>query len=118
MVARTVFGGPAGPVGGKRDSRGGIWCDLDGDGLLDLHVGGYERPAYQLDVVFRNAGKGGFELAWRTPKRMPARGLAAADYDEDGDIDVYVYPTTGCEPYSSVGLTISPRSWASPFCFS
>jgi len=71
-------------------SRGAVWGDFDGDGFLDLYVGGYESP-YQPDARYRNDGKGGFELVWKTPGRaMPARGITAADYDEDGDLDIYV----------------------------
>jgi len=91
-------------VGGKRfvaagrlpnppmkDSRGAVWGDFDGDGFLDLYVGGYERPTYQPDAMYRNNRNGGFELAWKTPgKARPARGITAADYDEDRDLDVYV----------------------------
>lgn len=73
-----------------KDSRGAVWGDFDGDGFLDLYIGGYERPTYQVDALLRNDGKGGFELAWKTPKPLPARGVTAADYDEDGDLDVYV----------------------------
>ena len=71
-------------------SRGAVWGDFDGDGLLDLYVGGYEGP-YQPDAIYRNDGKGGFKLVFKTPgKPMPARGITAADYDEDGDLDIYV----------------------------
>jgi len=72
-------------------SRGAVWGDFDGDGFLDLYVGGYESPGYDPDAVYSNDRKGGFKLASKTPGRaMPARGVTAADYDEDGDLDVYV----------------------------
>jgi len=71
-------------------SRGAVWGDFDGDGFLDLYIGGYENP-YQPDAIYRNDGKGGFVRVWKTPGRaMPARGVTAADYDEDGDLDIYV----------------------------
>jgi hypothetical protein len=71
-------------------SLGAVWGDFDGDGFLDLYVGGYENP-YQPDGLYRNDGRGGFALVWKTPgKAMPARGITAADYDEDGDLDIYV----------------------------
>jgi len=71
-------------------SRGAVWADVDGDGLLDLYIGGYEGP-YQPDALYRNDGKGGFKLVFKTPgSPKPARGITAADYDEDGDLDIYV----------------------------
>ena len=74
-----------------KQSRGAVWADLNGDGFLDLYVGGYERPSYQPDAIYMSDGKGGFTLAWKTTgKPQPARGVTAADYDEDGDVDVYV----------------------------
>jgi len=79
------------PKAPMHQSRGAAWGDFDRDGRLDLYVGGYERPSYQPDAVYRNDGKGGFTLAWQTTVRpCPARGICVADYDEDGDLDVYV----------------------------
>tara|TARA_B100000029_G_scaffold141483_2_gene136693 strand:- start:2100 stop:3545 length:1446 start_codon:yes stop_codon:yes gene_type:complete len=68
-----------------------VWGDFSGDGLLDLYVGGYEAPAYQIDVRYRNQGDGTFKEVWRTSgSPNPARGLTTADFDEDGDLDIYV----------------------------
>ena len=68
-----------------------VWGDFSGDGLLDLYVGGYEAPAYQIDVRYRNQGNGTFKEVWRTKGAPnPARGLTTADFDEDGDLDIYV----------------------------
>ena len=74
-------------------SLGAAWGDFDGDGFIDLYVGGYEiwQVSNFVDVIYRNRGDGKFVEVWRTrgpPK--PARGIAAADFDEGGDLDVYV----------------------------
>jgi hypothetical protein len=74
-------------------SLGATWGDFDGDGLIDLYVGGYEiwQVSNFTDVIYRNTGDGTFVEVWRTKgKLQPARGVTAADFDEDGDLDVYV----------------------------
>ena len=74
-------------------SLGATWGDFDGDGFIDLYVGGYEiwQKATYADAIFRNRGDGTFEQTWKTKGRLqPARGITAADFDEDGDLDTYV----------------------------
>ena len=74
-------------------SLGATWGDFDGDGFLDLYIGGYEiwQVGNFTDAIYRNNGNGRFEEVWRTQgKLQPARGVTAADFDEDGDVDVYV----------------------------
>lgn len=73
-------------------SLGATWGDFDGDGFLDLYVGGYENDGgYLTDAIYHNQKDGSFIEAWRTEgKLQPARGITAADFDEDGDLDVYV----------------------------
>lgn len=74
-------------------SLGAAWLDMDNDGLVDLYVGGYEiwGKGNFPDVMLRNSGDGTFKQIWQSPgKPQPARGITAADYDEDGDMDVYV----------------------------
>ena len=72
---------------------GACWADLNGDGFLDLYVGGYEGAGgYYPDTIYINQGNGTFVEDWRTPagQEQPARGITAADFDEDGDMDIYV----------------------------
>jgi len=76
-------------------SRSACCGDLDGDGFLDLYVGGYEiwaQVAAYPDAIYINQGEGSFVEHWRTPpgQLQQARGITAADFDNDGDIDVYV----------------------------
>ena len=79
-------------------SRAAVWGDFNGDSYLDLYVGGYESPAYQLDALLLNNAGQSFSLAWtqlgdstRSPGNpRPGRGVTAADWDQDGDLDVYV----------------------------
>ncbi len=73
--------------------RGACWGDFDGDGFLDLYIGGYEvwKPSQEWhDVIFKNNGGKSFTQVWQTPRIYRARGITCADWDEDGDLDVYV----------------------------
>ena len=72
-------------------TRGAVWGDFDGDHDLDLYVGAYEQPGYQPDAILLNDGDAGFRLHWQQSGDVdPSRGIISADYDEDGDLDVYV----------------------------
>jgi len=67
----------------------GCWGDFDGDGKLDLYLSGGEDPGYQPDAILWNNGDGTFSLDTKTTGQ-PARGVTAADFDNDNDMDIYV----------------------------
>jgi hypothetical protein len=73
-------------------SQGATWGDFNGDGHLDLYVGGYEVwPAKEYpDVIYLNQKGERFVEHWRQNRIKRARGVTAADFDEDGDLDIYV----------------------------
>jgi hypothetical protein len=84
---------------------GASWADLDHDTDLDLVLANGYIPVTDLGrdaeplQVFRNlleegrAGRFGEEGAGlRRVGRLVARGSAAADYDNDGDVDIAVLP--------------------------
>ena len=100
-------------VGGNEFSVGAVWLDYDNDGLLDLYVGNYVNfdPQYkyfyapdgfpgpmaydsQQDVLYHNKGKGIFEDVTKNMGIIDvdgrAMGVGAADYDDDGFVDIYV----------------------------
>ncbi len=73
-------------------SRGAAWGDFNGDGYLDLYVGGYEvwPDKEYADVIYLSHKGERFVECWRQDRIQRARGITAADFDEDGDLDVYV----------------------------
>lgn len=79
------------PAGGSRTAA---WADFNGDRYLDLYVGQYEnwdKGLYYSDFLLINDTLGGFTHTWTQPGHpRPARGTTVADWDRDGDPDVYV----------------------------
>ena len=81
-----------------REDMGGLFFDFDGDGDEDLYVvtGGLGRfPGDFLlgDRLYINNGSGGYDLA--DSELLPADRIsgsvaAAADFDRDGDLDLFV----------------------------
>src|SRR5688572_10981835 len=66
-----------------------VWADVDADGWLDLFVGNENVPTQ----LFRNKGDGTFEdiaAAAGVARVAFTKGVAASDYDNDGDVDFYV----------------------------
>jgi hypothetical protein len=126
-------------VAGSGWSTSAAWVDLDGDGLLDLvvlryvqwdfediwcgeHKEGYRsychpdifRPVSPL--VYHNDGEGHFtEVSQKIGLSKPGKslGIALADYDRDGHIDIFVandsmveflYHNKGDGTFEEVGL--------------
>ncbi|HXM95249.1 MAG TPA: CRTAC1 family protein, partial [Candidatus Dormibacteraeota bacterium] len=103
-------------VGGSGWSTSAAWVDLDGDGLLDLVVLRYlewdfddtwcgeRKEGYRAychpdsyhateALVYHNDGNGRFtEVSKKIGFTKPGKGLgiALADYDQDGHIDIFV----------------------------
>jgi len=100
-------------VGGNQCSVGAVWFDFDNDGFLDLYVGNYIDfdPQYnyyyapdgfpgpmaydgQPDILYRNNGDGTFADVTKEMgvfnRDGRAMGVGAADYDNDGFVDIFV----------------------------
>jgi hypothetical protein len=75
-------------------STQGTWADVDGDGRLDLFV---THNAGQGNFIYRNLGGGAFRAIPNgnvLNERLNSVGAAWGDYDNDGDLDLFVVNST------------------------
>jgi hypothetical protein len=87
-----------------------IWVDVDGDGDLDVALGGGEPPGI---VVLENvAGVLGTSPLWQSgePQIADVEGLEAGDVDGDGDLDLAV--AGGDDSPSRVWVNQGDRTFA------
>jgi hypothetical protein len=73
-------------------SRGACWGDFNGDGFVDLYVGGYEdwdKGITYPSFILMNQGGKSFNLTW-TAAQYRTRGVTACDFNRDGNLDIYV----------------------------
>ena len=86
----------AGVADARGKGLGVLFCDLDGDFLPDIYVANDVSD----NALFRNRGDGTFEdrtAASLVGDYRGAMGLAAADVDEDLDLDLFITHWVGQE---------------------
>lgn len=79
----------AGVADAKGKSLSAAWMDMDNDGWPDLYV----ANDVSLNGVFRNRGDGTFEdigASSLAADYRSAMGLAVSDFDNDGDLDMFI----------------------------
>jgi hypothetical protein len=100
-VFSVVTDGPA--VSTPGSTFGASWADVDNDGNLDLLSVNGGLSGRGINHLFRNLGGGRFERITEGHLVTDSTGHAGSawgDYDNDGDLDLYVGNTVFAQPTS------------------
>lgn len=89
----TEVGVAAGVAQPTKPALAVVWVDYDNDNDIDLYVA---NDKFRGNALYRNSGDGTFEDVSQTSGTdlsMNAMGIAVADYDHNGYLDMYVTNT-------------------------
>lgn len=99
-------------------SKGHAWGDYDLDGDIDLFVANGTYAPDMRNFIYLNQGNGTFQRDMRGDVAVHAdtsAGAATADYDEDGDLDVFVANWGSSDQvnrlYRNTASETTGRSW-------
>jgi hypothetical protein len=114
--------GAAGLTATNTDPRGSVWFDYDHDGDLDLYLANARDFNGTRDALWGNNGNGTFtdvtNAAGLPTVNDPAFGSSTADFDGDGDLDIYVEAgqigTSGSTPWPNKLLRSNLMETGSP----
>ncbi len=90
---------------GTGNDGGLAWADHDGDGRIDLAVGGWEGPV----VVYPNEGLA-LATGWTDPGGAASTEAAWGDWDGDGDLDLALASGPGTRVFRNEGGTLDSES--------
>lgn len=82
-------------VGDFGNGMGVAWCDYDNDGDQDLYMLNFvnsniDPPENNLSALYNNNGDGTFTLSVNAVNSIGGHGVAWGDYNNDGNMDVYI----------------------------
>ena len=116
---------------------GGAFFDADNDGFLDIYLvnsGYWDKPSsakQAMSALYRNNGNGTFTDITQTARVANlgnyGQGAASADYNNDGNVDLYVtnfganvlYHNNGDGTFTDVTVPagVGDPGWSSSACF-
>jgi hypothetical protein len=104
----------AAPSNDGGHSYAASWVDVDGDGWLDLYVANGGMSHTGVNFAYRNLGDGRFERVTDTAIvgiEAASCAVAWADFDDDGDVDLYVANTRGDPAVNADELWRNDGGW-------
>ena len=68
------------------------WGDYDNDGFVDLYVANFGTPVHEANFLYHNRGDGTMKVIKNVTNALTgaSHGILWTDYDNDGDVDLFV----------------------------